>query len=94
MTQDNINTILMEAKEAGVEVSFYEWTQSKQYRRGVHTDSIEYVCGTLTGMEDLSDYEIDRYSIYDAEELNRTIYANTGEYAEEDEMIVMIEKTK
>lgn len=94
MKKTTINNILAEAKAAGVEASFYQWTGAAQYSRGIHTDSIEYVCGTLTEMGDLSDYELDTYAIYDADELDRTVYANASMDADgESEMIVMLEYT-
>lgn len=94
MKKQEVDAILEEAKKAGVKASFYVWTDAKQYRRGIHTDKIEYVCGTTSGMESLDEYEIDSYHIMDEGELNSTIYANGSDVADEgeSEMIVMLER--
>lgn len=88
----NIATILTEAATKGIEVSVYRWKQPKQYRRGIHTDSIAYVGGTLTGLDSIDEYVITSACIMDAEELNHTIYANCSEVTDVDEYIVMVEE--
>lgn len=95
MKEQEVDAILQEAKKAGVETSFYVWTVAKPFRRGIHTDRIEYVCGTLSGMAPLDEYALDSYSIKDEDDLNSTIYANTSEVADEgeSEMVVMLEKS-
>jgi len=90
-----LQDLIRQAKKEKVEIEFYVWTTAKQYRRGIHTDSIDYIAGSLTGLEQLEDenYIVDSAEILDEEELNNTTYANMSEQAEAGErtMVVMLE---
>jgi len=93
--QKELKKLINEAKKQKIEIEFYVWTNAKQYRRGIHTDSIDYIAGSLTGLEQLEDenYIVDSAEILDEEELNNSTYANMSEQAEAGErtMVVMLE---
>ena len=93
--QKELKKLINEAKKQKIEIEFFLWKVSPEYRRGIHTDSIDYIAGSVTDFENLENenYVIDSSEIMDEEELNTSIYANMSEQAEAGErtMVVMLE---
>jgi len=97
MNKEIIKEIKELAKRENAEISIYAWTVDSRYRKGIHTDSIEYINGTMSNDLDFNfkgEFEFDFYELMDEEELNRTVYANDDDSAERKEIVVMVERTE
>lgn len=72
------------------EIEIYRFTQPKQYYEGVHTDSIEYIEGSMTGMRRTGvalayKHQILKDRVMDFEEYRNSVEANTSDtFSEED----------
>lgn len=67
------------------EVEIYEFKEYRESR--VHTDTVDYLDISINDLPE--EVKCDFYEM-DAEEYNRTIYANCGEYADHEGKILVI----
>lgn len=93
MTEQEIKKYIKRAEQDNAELAFFVWKNpAAEFKDRYNPNDYYYLTGSAGGIDydELKDYFADDEDFWGKKELNKTIYANTGEYAEPDEAVLAV----